>query len=151
MGMTAFDERFEALLELFDARFVRRRRTSATGLSLTAVIVEPPAPPCGLLASAQRRRRGSRPAVEDVQAEALGQLLADLDAADAVAARVEQRREDADAGLAGHDGDDAAADAALGRQADAVGPLAGVVVHAAGVHDAEHVLDVFAAAWRARR
>ena len=42
----------------------------------------------------------------------------------------------------GHDGADAAADAALGGNADAIGPLAGVVVHAAGEHDAEHVLDV---------
>ena len=55
---------------------------------------------------------------------------------------VQQRREDADAELAGHDGADAAADAALGRQADAIGPFAGVVVHAAGEHDAQHVLDV---------
>ena len=44
--------------------------------------------------------------------------------------------------LARHDGADAAADAALGRQADAIGPFARVVVHAAGEHDAEHVLHV---------
>ena len=55
---------------------------------------------------------------------------------------VEQRREDADAAAAGHDRADAAADAALGGQAHAIGPFAGVVVHAAGEHDAEHVFDV---------
>ena len=46
----------------------------------------------------------------------------------------------------GNDGDDAAADAALRRQADLVRPFAGIVVHAAGVHHAEHDLDVLAAA-----
>src|SRR5262245_55649893 len=41
--------------------------------------------------------------------------------------------------MAGDDADNAAADTAFGRNADAVGPLAGVVVHAAGEHDAEEV------------
>jgi hypothetical protein len=56
--------------------------------------------------------------LEGVEAEAGGKLFADLDAADAVAAGVEQRREDADAGDARDDGADAAADAALGGEAD---------------------------------
>ena len=81
---------------------------------------------------------------EDMEPEGLGDLLADLDAADAVAVRVEPRREDADADLARDHGDDAAGDAALGRHADLVGPLAGIVVHAAAVHHREHVLDVVA-------
>ena len=58
------------------------------------------------------------------------------------------RREDADAELARQHGDDTAGDTALRRQPDGVDPLAGVVVHAAGAHHAEHVLDV--AARRAR-
>ena len=70
---------------------------------------------------------------------------ADADAADAVALAVEPRRKDADAELAGEDGDDAAGDAAFRRHAHVVEPLARVVVHAAGAHDAEHALDVFAA------
>src|SRR5882757_3996425 len=53
---------------------------------------------------------------EAVQAEGLGQLFADFDAAEAVAFGIQRRREDADAGHAGDHGHDAAADAALGRQ-----------------------------------
>ena len=63
-------------------------------------------------------------------------------ALDAVARLVERRRDDGDAELAGRDGDDAAADAALGRQARAVEPLAGVVVEAGGRHHREHLGDV---------
>jgi len=49
--------------------------------------------------------------------------------------RVEPGRPDGDGGAAGSDGEDAAADAALARQADAEGELARGVVMAAGHHD----------------
>src|SRR4051812_45355683 len=80
------------------------------------------------------QRPAGAAALEDVQAEHLGKLLADQAPPDAVAFLVEGRGEDADPGDPRDDGDDAAADAALGGQAGAEGPLAGVVVHAAGEH-----------------
>ena len=81
---------------------------------------------------------------ENVQPEDLGELAADGDAAHAVAVLVEPRREHADADLSRNDRDDAAGDAALRRHADLVGPLAGIIVHAAAVHHGEHIMDVFA-------
>ena len=77
-----------------------------------------------------------------MQLELVGDLLAHLDAAHAVALRVERRRIDADADLARDHGEDAARDPALRRHPDLVGPLAGVVVHAAGIHHREHVAHV---------
>src|SRR5262245_29244190 len=85
---------------------------------------------------------GGGAALEHVQLEALGNIFAGADAAPAVALLVERRGEDADAELSGQHGDDATADAALGRQTDAVAPLAGVIVHAATMHDAQHVFYV---------
>ena len=81
---------------------------------------------------------------EDVQPEDLGELAADGDAAYAVAVLVEPRREHADADLSRDDREDAAGDAALRRHADLVGPLAGIIVHAATVHHGQHVVDVVA-------
>ena len=77
-----------------------------------------------------------------VQVEVDRHALTHLDAAHAVPAGVEPRREDADAELTGQHGDDTAGDAALRRQPHGVDPLARVVVHAARAHHAEHVLDV---------
>ena len=42
-----------------------------------------------------------------------------------------------------YDGNDAAGHTALGGDADLVGPLPGIVIHAAAMHDAEHVLNKF--------
>ncbi len=75
-----------------------------------------------------------------MQSELVRDLGADGDAADAVAVLVETRREDGDAETARKDRDHATAHAALGRQADIVQPAAGIVVHAARRHDAEHGL-----------
>ena len=58
--------------------------------------------------------------------------------AHAVARIVERRRDDGDAELAGRDGDDAAADAALAGQAGAIEPLARVVIEAGGRHHREN-------------
>ncbi len=80
--------------------------------------------------------------VEQVQAEIGGELAAYGDAADAVALRVEARRKDADAEPPGLDREDAAADAALGRQSGVVHPLAREVVHAARRHHREDVVHV---------
>ncbi len=77
-----------------------------------------------------------------VQVEVDRHALTHLDAAGAVPAGVEARREDADAELTGQHGDDTAGDTALRREPHRVHPLAGVVVHAARAHHAEHVLDV---------
>jgi hypothetical protein len=89
-------------------------------------------------------RAGIGVVAEDVEAEGLRQLATDADAAHAVAVAVESRRKYADADLAGNDGDDAAGDPALRRHADLVGPLAGEIVHPAGVHHRQHVLNVVA-------
>ncbi|CRK35309.1 hypothetical protein BN1723_004095, partial [Verticillium longisporum] len=75
--------------------------------------------------------------VHHVQAHVARELLADGDAADAVAARVELGREGGDADLARQRADDAAGDAALGGDADVGHPVAGGVVHAARRHDGE--------------
>ncbi len=69
--------------------------------------------------------------LEEMQVEILGQRLADGDAARAVAPFIEGRRVHPDAYLPGQHGDDATANAALGRHADVVDPRAGCVVHAA--------------------
>src|SRR5664280_608514 len=79
--------------------------------------------------------------VEHVQFEMRRQDLADFDPAHAVAVAVEQRRERAQPELPRNRGDDAAADAALGRDADAVDPFAGVVVHARRGHDRQRARD----------
>src|SRR5215468_9664012 len=59
---------------------------------------------------------------------------------DAVAGAVEWRRKRAEPALAGRDGDDAAADAALARQADLVEPIAGGLVEARGQHHGERMV-----------
>ena len=82
---------------------------------------------------------------QHVQAQLLRQVAADMHAAHAVAARVQQRREHADAELARLDRHDPAADPALGRQADGELPAAGEIVHAAGGHHAQHVADMVGA------
>src|SRR5215208_2838351 len=79
---------------------------------------------------------------KDVQTESLGDLPAYPDSADAVAVRVEPRREDTDAPLAGYDHQYTAAHAALGGDAYVERPLTSGVVHAAGVHHAQHFSDV---------
>src|SRR5215212_417879 len=79
---------------------------------------------------------------KDVQPEALGDFLAHSDAAGAVTVRIEPRREDADAPFAGDNHQDTAAHAALGGDAYVESPLTGGVVHAAGMHHAQHFSDV---------
>src|SRR5918994_6252361 len=75
---------------------------------------------------------------KDVYPQALGDLLAHSDAADAVTVRVEPRRVDADAPFAGDNRQYTAAHAALGGDAYVERPLTSGVVHAAGVHHAQH-------------
>ena len=79
--------------------------------------------------------------VQEVQLELARELPAGGDAADAVAVAVQPRRVERDPDLPGEHREHAAADAALGRQADVDDPLAGRVVHAAGRHHAQHALD----------
>src|SRR5215216_2321405 len=79
---------------------------------------------------------------KNVQTESLGDLLAHSDAADAVTVRIEPRREDTDAPFAGDNRQYTAAHAALGGDAYVERPLTSGVVHAAGVHHAQHVSDV---------
>ena len=75
---------------------------------------------------------------QEVQAEALGDPLAGGHAPHAVALRVQPRAVGGQAQLSGEDGGDGTAHPALGRQADAVEPLAGVVVHPARRHHGQH-------------
>src|SRR4051794_3063902 len=77
-----------------------------------------------------------------MQTETLRELDAALNSAHAIAAGIEQRREDTDPELPRHHRNDTAADAALGGEADLVSPLTGRIVHAAAIHHAEDVLDV---------
>ena len=95
----------------------------------------------GVVVLQAKRRQGCVAVVEDVQREVVGEIGAGADAAGAVALPVQRRREDADAQLAGKHRHDAAAHAALGRQPDAVDPFARKVVHAAGGHHGQDVVD----------
>jgi hypothetical protein len=61
-------------------------------------------------------------------------LFADGDAAHAVAALIEARREGGKANLAGQGANDAASDAALGGDANPGDPVTGSIIHAAGGH-----------------
>ena len=80
-------------------------------------------------------------AVEHMQVVMRRQRLADLDAAHAVAVLVEFRRIAAEPEPRRQRGEDAAADAALGGDADPVDPFAGVIVHAGTRHDGERPRD----------
>ena len=97
-------------------------------------------------ADGRARREGRR---EGVQVHGARQVAADGDAAHAVAARIHRRRPHGDAELPRQHGEDAARDAALGRQAHADEPLTRAVVHAAAGHDREDGADrsVATAAW----
>src|SRR5262245_53348280 len=76
-----------------------------------------------------------------MQSESLRELLTNPDATHAVPFSIQRRRKDANPELPRYDSDDAAANAALGRNADAIGPLAGIVVHPAGEHDTQQILN----------
>ena len=80
-------------------------------------------------------------AVEHVQVVMQRQRLADLDAAHAVAVAVEPRRVAAEPEPRRQRRQDAAADAALGGNADAIDPFAGIVVHAGTGHHRERARD----------
>ena len=69
------------------------------------------------------------------------QRLADLDAAHAVAVTVELWRIAAESEPRRKGCQDAAADAALGGNADAVDPFAGVIIHAGRSHDRQRPRD----------
>ena len=69
---------------------------------------------------------------EQIHSQPLRQEFCGKLALDAVARGVERRREGAESALAGRNGDDAAADAALARQADVVEPVARRLVQSGG-------------------
>ena len=79
-----------------------------------------------------------------MQCPGFRQFLAHLDRASAVALGVETRGVDADSQLTGQNRQDAPRYAAFGRHANLINPAAGEVVHSAGSHDAQHVLDMLA-------
>ena len=76
-------------------------------------------------------------AVEHVKVVVRRQRLAHLDAAHAVAVAIEPRRVAAESEPRRQRRQDAAADAALGGNADAVDPFAGIVIHAGAGHHRE--------------
>ena len=80
-------------------------------------------------------------AVEHMQVVMRRHRLADLDAAHAVAVLVEPRRVAAEPEPRRQRRQDAAADAALGGDADAVDPFAGIVVHAGTGHHRKRARD----------
>ena len=83
--------------------------------------------------------RVSPPNVDVIQVSSLDQLLGELDPPDGVAQRVEGGRPHPDAHHVGDDEDEGARHARLGREADVEGELPRVVVHAAAVHQGEHI------------
>ncbi len=89
------------------------------------------------------RRQGLNLVPEQVEAEIFGEILTHLCPPDAVATIVDQRREHAESRLARDESSDASGDATLRRQSRLEGPLAGVVVHAGGEHDAQDVTHGF--------
>src|SRR5665811_1969317 len=74
--------------------------------------------------------------------ETPGNLLAHLNAPHAVAIFIKRGRKHADAQLSGNDAQYATAHAALGGDSHPIRPLPGEVVHSAGEHDAQDILDV---------
>src|SRR3954447_7674006 len=80
-----------------------------------------------------------------MQIEVAGQLIANPDATHAVSLRIQRRREDTDPELAGQHSDYSAGDTTFRRHSDAVNPFAGVIIHAARAHDAQHAFHVFTA------
>jgi hypothetical protein len=111
-----------------DVAFLRRAQT-VRAHEIGAVIAPNDAPHIGAV-------------VEHMQLELLGDLLADADAAQAVALLVDGRGINADADLPGDGGNDASRHPALGRHADLIRPFTGVIVHAAGVHHRQHVAHI---------
>jgi hypothetical protein len=80
-------------------------------------------------------------AVEHMQIETRRQRFANLQAPDAVEVAVEARRKRAETELGRKCRDDAAADAALGGDPDAIDPFAGIIVHARTGHDRKRAGD----------
>ena len=77
---------------------------------------------------------------EQIHAQPLRQKFRNELALDAVARGVERRREGPKPALARRNGDDAAADSALARQADVVEPVAGGLVQAGRRHHRQRVV-----------
>src|SRR5689334_14865170 len=73
------------------------------------------------------------------------QRLAHSNASDTVAMRVQARRKHADSKLTRQNGDHPASYTALGRHAYIVNPFAGIIIHPARSHNAQHALYVFPA------
>src|SRR5262245_5185584 len=77
---------------------------------------------------------------EEIQSQPLRQELGDELSFDAVAGVVERWRKCPKAALAGRDGDDAATNPALARQADVVKPIAGSLIQPDGRHHSQSVM-----------
>src|SRR5579883_1633369 len=72
----------------------------------------------------------------------LRNFLTDLNPTDAIATGIQQWGENANSHQSGDDRDNTACNAALGWQTNLIRPLTGIVVHTAGIHDAENIFNV---------
>ena len=113
--------------------FVFRQRTDAAGIELRRIE-----------AQADDGFADAGP-IEEMQVPTARERAAHPETAHAVALGIERRRIDADAELAGQDGEDSAGRAAFRRHAHVVEPFARVIVHPASAHHAEDAFDEFAA------
>ena len=77
--------------------------------------------------------------VECVKLKFARHVLADSNAAHAIALRIDRRRVNTDSDLTGNRGNDASGHAALRRHTHLIGPFTSIVVHAARVHDRQNV------------
>src|SRR5437660_12117415 len=83
--------------------------------------------------------------VEEMQIQTAREFIANAYPPHAITARIERRRKNSDAKLAGQDRDDPARHSALGGHADFVNPFSSEIIHPAGTHYAKNALDVLAA------
>ena len=81
--------------------------------------------------------------LKDAEIHSAAQFFQGLGTGKAVALLVQTGREDADAHTGGNDRHNAAADAALGRYADADGKVARTIIHTAGDQNGIDIVGVF--------
>src|SRR5437773_797967 len=94
--------------------------------------------------SADQRGDEGRPdvrAVERMEPEVLGEHFEARYAAHRIALGIQARCVTGNAKLAIDDSDDAATHTALGRDADVIGPMPRIIIHAAGEHDGKRAAN----------
>src|SRR5215471_1672440 len=138
-GLDAYKD--EMALELISynprAEFAQRlafpRRSHAAGVQLCAVEFQP-----------DHRTSGWR-TVKQMKVEAAGNIFANPYPSYAIPVRVQPGRKNSNSELPGQNRNNTTRDSALCRHSYFVDPFAGIIVHSARAHDAQHAFDILAA------